>query len=264
MSLKYVIIKGYSCFLQSLSMTTKNNNTKSGDYRYKINVMFKKLFLGAFMLVSVSAFAQEQNQPAAEVDSKATSEIAEQISLANQLVKYGYQTKSALPLIQAIQIYKKFNVTEEAREKTTEGGTAASESLTKTQIVSFDETKILDDATKFAAGNKNLLALISDAKKASRGPIQGTVRHNDCVNAGATDQYKLRCEGGTSTTIIVSGDGDTDLDLYVYDSYGNLVAYDDDGLDDCIVRFTPRYNHTFTVRIKNRGRVYNCYTLLAF
>ena len=73
------------------------------------------------MLVSMSAFAQEQEQQAAKVDSKATSETVDQLSMANQLVKYGYQTKSALPLIQAVQIYKKLNVTDEAREKTTEG-----------------------------------------------------------------------------------------------------------------------------------------------
>ena len=249
--------------MQSLSMATKNNNTKSGDYRYKINVMFKKLFLGALMLVSMSAFAQEQEQQAAKADSKATSETVDQLTMANQLVKYGYQTKSALPLIQAVQIYKKLNVTEEAREKTTEGGTTASESLTKTQVVSFDESKILADATKFAAGNKNLLGLIDDAKKASRSPIQGTIRHSDCVNAGSVDVCKITCRGGESTTIYVSGDGDTDLDLYVYDANGNLITCDDDGTDECLVRFVAYRTHTFTVRVRNRGRVYNCYTLYA-
>lgn len=225
--------------------------------------MFKKLFLGAIMLVSISAFAQEQDQLAAKVDSKATSETIEQLTMANQLVKYGYQTKSALPLIQAVQIYKKLNVTDEAREKTTEGGGTASQSLTKTQVVSFDETRILADATKFAAGNKNLLSLIDDAKKATRSPVQGSVRHPDCVNALGVDVYKITCRGGEATTIYVSGDGDTDLDLYVYDANGNLIAYDDDGDDECVVRFVAYRTHTFTVRVRNRGRVYNCYTLYA-
>lgn len=226
--------------------------------------MFKQLFLGAFMLISISTFAQEQEQLTAKVDSKATSETVDQLTMANQLVKYGYQTKSALPLIQAVQIYKKLNVTDEAREKTTEGGGTASESLTKTQVVSFDEAKILADATKFAAGNKNLLSLIDDAKKATRSPVQGTIRHNDCVNPLAVDVYRITCRGGETTTIYVSGDGDTDLDLYVYDSNGNLIAKDDDGTDECIVRFIPYRTHTFVVRIKNRGRITNCYTMYAF
>lgn len=226
--------------------------------------MFKKLFLGAFMLVSISAFAQEQDQLAAKVDSKATSETVQQLQLANQLVKFGYQSKSALPLIQAVQIYKRLNVTDEAREKTTVSEGSASESLTKTQVVSFDETKILADATKFAAGNKNLLALIDDAKKSTRSPIQGTIRTSDCVNAHSVDVYRITCRGGETTTIYVSGDGDTDLDLYVYDSNGNLIAYDDDGLDECLVRFVAYRNHTFTVRVRNRGSVYNCYTLVAY
>lgn len=226
--------------------------------------MFKKLFLGAFMLVSISAFAQEQETVAAKPDSKATSEVAEQLAMANQLVKYGYQTKSALPLIQAVQIYKKLNVTDEAREKTTEGEGTASQSLTKTQVVSFDEAEILTDATKFAAGNKNLLSLIDDAKKATRSPVQGRVRSSDCVNAGSVDVYRITCRGGESTTIYVSGDGDTDLDLYVYDANGNLIVSDDDGTDECLVSFVAYRTHTFTVRIRNRGRVYNCYTLCAF
>lgn len=225
--------------------------------------MLKKLFLGALMLVSLSVFAQEQEQVSAKADSKATSETVDMLSMANQLVKYGYQTKTALPLIQAVQIYKKLNVKEEAREKTTEGGTTASESLTKNQVVSFDEAKILSDATKFAAGNKNLLSLIDDAKKATRSPVQGTIVHHDCVNSGSTDVYRLTCRGGESTTIYVEGDGDTDLDLYVYDTNGNLIAYDNDGTDRCLVSFVVYRTQTFVVRIKNRGRVYNCYTVYA-
>jgi len=226
--------------------------------------MLKKLFLGALMLISMSAFAQEQNQPGADFDPKATSEVAQQLALANQLVKYGYETKTALPLIQAVQIYKKLNVTTEAKEKTTEGTATQAENITKTDVVSFDETKILEDATTFAAGNKNLLALINDAKKASRSPVNGVIRHTDRVNANSTDVYTVRCRGGEPTTVIVSGDGDTDLDLYVYDANGNLGAYDNDGTDDCVVTFTPRYTGSFKIKIKNLGRVYNQYNMLIF
>lgn len=77
------------------------------------------------------------------------------------------------------------------------------------------------------------------------------------------DVYKITCRGGETTTIYVSGDGDTDLDLYVYDANGNLICKDDDGSDECLVRFVAYRTHTFTVRVRNRGRVYNCYTLYA-
>ncbi len=225
--------------------------------------MLKKLFLGALMLISLSAFAQEENQMGGKTDSKATSETVDQLTLANQLVKFGYQNSSALPLIQAVQIYKKLNVKEEAREKTTEGGSAPSKSVTKNQVVSFNEDQILADATKFAAGNKNLLGLIDDAKKATRSPVGGAVRHSDCVSPMAVDVYRIYCRGGEATTIYVSGDGDTDLDLYVYDSNGNLISSDTDGTDECLVRFIAYRNHTFTVRVRNRGRITNCYTLYA-
>lgn len=226
--------------------------------------MFKQFLLGAAMLFSVSAFAQEQNKPAADVDAKATSEVAQQLALANQLVKYGYDTKTALPLIQAVQIYKKLNVTTEAREKASEGDAKQSDNITKTDVVSFDEAKILEDATTFAAGNKNLLALISEAKKASRSPERGVLRTVERVKANSTDVYNVRCLGGQSTEVLVSGDGDTDLDLYVYDENGNLIVSDLGPTDDCIVSFTPRWTGPFRVKVKNRGNVYNQYTIVIF
>jgi hypothetical protein len=59
------------------------------------------------------------------------------------------------------------------------------------------------------------------------GPRADTTR----VNARATNQYTISFRGGEAARITVAGDGDTDLDLYVYDEFGNLVASDDDLTD---------------------------------
>lgn len=61
--------------------------------------------------------------------------------------------------------------------------------------------------------------------------------------------------------MIVRGDGDTDLDVYVYDSNGNLILSDKDYTDDCLMQWTPKANEAYRVVIKNRGRVYNNYTI---
>jgi hypothetical protein len=73
------------------------------------------------------------------------------------------------------------------------------------------------------------------------------------VRPGTTDVLKARIVSGRWATISVSGDGDTDLDLYVYDSYGRLVGYDDGPSDDCLVRFYPLFTGKFTVKIVNRS-----------
>lgn len=60
--------------------------------------------------------------------------------------------------------------------------------------------------------------------------------------------------------IILRGDGDTDLDLYVYDDTGRIglaeTPYDDESITLTVRR--PGY---FAVKVVNRGKVYNDYVL---
>lgn len=65
----------------------------------------------------------------------------------------------------------------------------------------------------------------------------------------------------------VVGDGDTDLDLYVFDSKGNKVVQDEDpptdqggGSDECVCRWRPTQEEEYTIRIVNRGSVFNVAT----
>ena len=83
----------------------------------------------------------------------------------------------------------------------------------------------------------------------------------DVVRGHSTDVYHMTFVGGEWEVLFVSGDGSTDLDLYVYDENGNLVAKDDDNSDECRVRFIPRWTGPFTVKVVNRGHYANRYTL---
>lgn len=79
------------------------------------------------------------------------------------------------------------------------------------------------------------------------------------VQAFCTDSWQVWV--GSSFRVVVNGDGDTDLDLYVYDAgTGRLLGRDDDYTDYCIV---SGYSDTgrIIVRIVNRGGVYNEYEL---
>jgi hypothetical protein len=82
------------------------------------------------------------------------------------------------------------------------------------------------------------------------------------VRAGGTDVYTRYWSAGNTVRIAVSGDGDTDLDLYVYSPGGNLIAKDDDNSDDCIVQFRSPYSGYYTIKVVNRGSVYNQYTIV--
>ena len=85
---------------------------------------------------------------------------------------------------------------------------------------------------------------------------------HDAVEAYSTDVYTVKCYGGEVTRVVVDGDGDTDLDLYVYDENGNLIASDTDYTDYCVAAWRPNWTGYFTIRIVNRGSVYNRYSIV--
>lgn len=209
---------------------------------------------------SASAFAQQQ---AAATEATGSNPETSLLDAAGTLVRYGHQTKTALPLIQAAEIYSKLGVTAEAtpKAKTSEEAVGQGAGAEKANPVTFDPAQLLDEATQYAEGDKTLLAMINKVKGV-RGRVPGPVRHTDRVNAHATDVYTITFRGGEDAYIVVSGDGDTDLDLYVYDENGNFITSDTDSTDDCVVRFHPRWTGPFRVKIKNLGGVYNNYVLI--
>jgi hypothetical protein len=225
--------------------------------------MLKKLFLGAALLLSVSLFAQ--TQPDAKV-SKMTSEKADQLNLASDLVNYGYSTRTALPLIQAVKIYQSLNVIEadDDMAPVTKQEGESSENVTKAEQPVRNEAQLLKDATTFANGDKNLLALITECKNNNRGPVGGTIVHYARVPRNSYQDWTVTLRGGESTCIVVSGDGDTDLDIYLYDQNGNFIASDTSYGDDCFIAVDVYYTSNFTLRVKNLGNVYNDYGILIY
>jgi hypothetical protein len=135
-------------------------------------------------------------------------------------------------------------------------------------LVSLDPQKLLAEAQPWAKGDPNTAALISGAMKRSArsaggtlGATNGAVAHYDSVNARDYDDFNISFRGGELARIAVIGDGDTDIDLFVYDENGHEIARDDDRTADCVVSFTPRWTGSFRVRVLNNGRVYSNYLL---
>ena len=61
--------------------------------------------------------------------------------------------------------------------------------------------------------------------------------------------------------VIGIGNGRTYLALYLYDPYGNCVAWDDQGTlsikDDVYVEFFPHHNEIYSYEIRNQGSSFN-------
>lgn len=61
-----------------------------------------------------------------------------------------------------------------------------------------------------------------------------------------------------TTTVVVRGDTDTDLDFVIVNSRGQIVHQDNDYTDWTAARLSPG---SYTLRVSNLGNVYNAFTV---
>ena len=97
------------------------------------------------------------------------------------------------------------------------------------------------------------------ASMADAGHVSGSRAMAATVNAYSSVSYSTTFFGGAMAEVAVVGDGDTDLDLYIYDENGNLIASDTGSSDSCLCRWTPNWTGEFTVVVTNLGGVYNAF-----
>ena len=188
----------------------------------------------------------------------ASAIAADNIRTAAALVRYGDANKDASALIVAARMVKDAGGKDEPLTRT--AGTAGEPKAGGDRL---DAESILKRAREYAGGRADLIAMADEvAKSGSRGAAGGPKFHRDVIGARRTDTYRVAFRGGESARIVVSGDGDSDLDLYVYDENGNLVCKDDDDTDDMVCGWNPRWTGQFRIEIKNRGGIANAYRLV--
>jgi hypothetical protein len=106
-----------------------------------------------------------------------------------------------------------------------------------------------------------LLAGAFAASTAQAGAVGSAISHGDRVYARSINTYYIDFYGGEYAEVAIVGDGDTDLDLFVYDENGNLIGSGESYSDVEVVGWTPRWTGTFTVEVHNLGSVYNDFGL---
>jgi hypothetical protein len=67
--------------------------------------------------------------------------------------------------------------------------------------------------------------------------------------------------GGEIFWVTVVGSGESDLDLFVYDEFGNLLASDTGYGPVSQVWVLPYYTQWMTISVENAGGVVDCYTI---
>ncbi len=220
----------------------------------------------ALIWLALTFFVSAQDKGLEINDGGKKSESAESVNslfLAYQAAKYGRANKSPDALIFAAAVLKTIVSDKVMLDKKVEGGQP--DLVNKETKPNLTADAFLKDAKFFAKKDRNLLGRINAVSVMTpkvRGASGGPKRATTEVKAYATDVISVQFRGGENAVVAISGDGDTDLDLYVYDETGNLIAADTSGSDDCKVRFLPKSKGTFRIKVKNLGNVYNRYLLV--
>ena len=222
--------------------------------------MKKALLLICMCALSEMAFAQEEKP---ESNKAVTPEICA-LQTAAGLAKYGYANYSPTALIEAAKIFAETRV--QPFDGTKENSADGQNVEDKESSVSFEPAQLIADARKYAGKDKVVLAYASKVEKeikksTTRGALGGPKYSKDKVLAKSTDTYTVKFWAEELAEVVVLGDGDTDLDLYIYDEGGHLIASDSDYTDQCVCRWVPAWTGSFTIKIINRGAVYNSYVL---
>ncbi|WP_162342689.1 hypothetical protein [Cyclobacterium salsum] len=216
------------------------------------------------LLIAMGLFLVANAQDTKTPSTEKPSEELENLQLANQLAKYGYKTYSATALIEAAKIMSSVN-TQELKFESYKQEPKIDNQAKKQKAEVLDLEGILVAARKYADGDADLLSAIAEIEKesqATRGRVGGPGENYSYVAGNGTDTYEINFIEGELAEIGVGGDGDTDLDLYVYDSSGNLITQDEDYTDKCYVSWVPKWTGRYNVMIVNRGPILNNYLML--
>lgn len=106
-----------------------------------------------------------------------------------------------------------------------------------------------------------VMAVVPMAGSAEAAVYGGPSCLADNVFGGYYSNYNTTFIGGELAEVMVSGEGWADLDIYIYDQWGNLVAFDTDYTDQCYASFVPRVTGDFTIQVVNRGSYSNPFTI---
>lgn len=105
------------------------------------------------------------------------------------------------------------------------------------------------------------LVLVAVSSVAFAGSTTGSGVYNKICPAFGKTIIHERYFGGEIARLALVGDGDTDLDIYVYDAFGNLVTSGIGLSDREVVSFFPLVTGNYRIEIINRGGVFNRFAL---
>lgn len=220
------------------------------------------LFIGSFAIAGIAETEKKtsvnEREKATDDQEKATDQDMAYLRISGELAQLASDSKDAILMLAAARLEALATTEEVSRDKTSKGDAAKADVESKPE-----KGNLYALAKQFAGTNETLHAVIEDSKAAvvTRGVPGGPKSAYFSVLAHDTDIFRVRFRGGEWAEVTVIGDGDTDLDLHVYDENGSLIDSDTDATDIAYCSWIPRWTGTFRIEVKNWGSMYNRYRI---
>jgi hypothetical protein len=187
------------------------------------------------------------------------------VAMARQLAMLGYEDQDPLFLITAAQTLLDYpvkgNITPDSIEMI-EAGISPLKAGGK--IIELNPAILLDDARIMAAGDSVIETMIDRIRtKLSNGSVKPRGRkfspliQEYLLNADGQVKLWATFNGKEIAEVFVTGNGNTQIDLCLYDKNNRLIDSDLKRTGDCYVSFTPSATTQFRIEIRNNGKVRN-------
>ena len=223
---------------------------------------FAALCMGfAVHAAGADAPAKGGNADPAKRGSSPRTEGVAQAALADQIARHADRTKDVLAMIAAARLLGQVSPRTVKHDVKTEGGgksaAGGADGSRDTTVAGF-----LARAKQYAGGRNDLNGVIEEVSRfVAKGREDGPARVASRIAGGAAHVYTISFNANEPAMAAITGEGLTDLDLFVEDDKGNQICRSTSAVDDEICRWTPRWNGAFRIRVRNIGNTPNEYRL---
>ena len=227
----------------------------------------KELTVFSLIVVSTLFLASHLNASAQLVTARTAVDMASpefqatrDVSLAYQLASYGRRARVPEALVTAARILldtpmRPMQVEKQGGDSSSTGQVAAP-TLGPATLLAEAESMTDEPAVR------NLIQQLRKRLTVkTRGGSRGAMVHMDRISPGNRDVFNKSFSGGETAIVRVTGDGNTNLDIHVYDENGKPIGEDTSPTDACIVVWKPQRTGKFRIEISNLGEEPNTYVL---
>ncbi|MPZ45476.1 MAG: hypothetical protein GEV05_19205 [Betaproteobacteria bacterium] len=203
------------------------------------------------------------NVDTAKRGSSPRTEAVAQAALADQVARHADRTRDVLAMLAAARMLGQTGPRTVKLDMRSEGTPKAADAKAGGATTRDTTLKgMLERARKYAGGRHDLNGLVDElAKSSAKVRDDGPARFATRIGDGVTNVHTVSFRANEPVMVAITGEGVSDLDLFVEDDAGNRICASDGGGDDEICRWTPRRTGNFRIRVRNLGAVYNEYRL---